>query len=91
MKILGLLLLIAIPITGGAAYYATRKPAVPVQSFQTESIKQGDIVLKKTATGTVEPEELVDVGAQVMGLITGFGKDTEGNRIDYNSAVEEGT
>jgi HlyD family secretion protein len=62
-----------------------------VQTFQTEPIKRGDIVLKKTATGTVEPEELVDVGAQVMGLITGFGKDSEGKQIDYNSAVEEGT
>jgi HlyD family secretion protein len=91
MRILGLLLLIAVPVAGGAAYYATRKSADSARSFQTATVKRGEIVLKKTATGTVEPEELVDVGAQVMGLITGFGKDSEGNRIDYNSVVEEGT
>ena len=91
MKILGFLLLIAVPLTGFATYYVAKKPADVKPSFQTETVKRGEIVLKKTATGTVEPEELVDVGAQVMGLITGFGKDAAGDRIDYNSVVEEGT
>jgi HlyD family secretion protein len=68
MKILGYILLIAILIVGGAAYYAARKPSDPVQYFQTEPVKRGDIFKKITATGTIEPEELVDVGAQVMGL-----------------------
>ena len=36
------------------------------------------------ATGTVEPEEVVDVGAQVAGRIVEFGKDTQtGKTIDY--------
>jgi HlyD family secretion protein len=91
MKLAGFLLLTAIPIAGGAAFYATRKPSDPVPYFQTESVKRGDIAKKITATGTIEPEELVDVGAQVMGLITGFGKDLQGNPIDYNAIVDEGT
>jgi HlyD family secretion protein len=91
MKLVGFLLLATIPIIGGAAFYATRKPSDPVQCFQTELIKRGDIAKKITATGTIEPEDLVDVGAQVMGLITGFGKDLQGNPIDYNAVVDEGT
>jgi HlyD family secretion protein len=91
MKLVGFLLLATIPIIGGAAFFAARKPSDSIQSFQTEPIKRGDIAKKITATGTIEPEELVDVGAQVMGLITGFGKDLQGNPIDYNSVVDEGT
>jgi HlyD family secretion protein len=41
-----------------------------------------------TATGTVEPEEVVDVGAQVSGQFLEFGKDKMGKPIDYGSVVE---
>jgi HlyD family secretion protein len=60
-------------------------------SFRTVPIKRGDILATIGATGTVEPEELVDVGAQVAGQINTFGKDKDGNEVDYGSAVEEGT
>jgi HlyD family secretion protein len=40
------------------------------------------------ATGTIEPEEVVDVGAQVEGLIVSFGKDANGKSIDYRSPVD---
>src|SRR5439155_10217166 len=43
-----------------------------------------------TATGTVEPQESIDVGAQVQGRIIGFGKDKNGKSVDNNSEVEEG-
>ena len=62
-----------------------------MQSLVTEPLRRSDILSTIRATGTVEPEELVDVGAQVMGLITGFGKAWQGNQIDYNSVVKEGT
>jgi HlyD family secretion protein len=42
------------------------------------------------ATGTVEPEEVVDVGAQVAGQIRVFGTDKHGKSIDYGSTVEQG-
>jgi HlyD family secretion protein len=35
--------------------------------------------------------EVVDIGAQVAGLVTSFGQDTNGKTIDYGSIVEEGT
>ena len=43
-----------------------------------------------TATGTVEPEEAIDVGAQVAGQIVEFGKDKNGKEVDYGAAVEIG-
>jgi len=76
---------------GGAAYYATHVGADSATTFRTVAIKRGDLLSTISATGTVEPEEVVDVGAQVAGLITGFGKAPKGNLIDYNSIVEQGT
>ncbi len=48
---------------------------------------------KVTALGTVEPETVVDVGAQVNGVIASFGDDPQkaGKPIDYGSVVEQGT
>ena len=58
--------------------------------FRTDTIRSGDLVRSITATGTVEPEELVNVGAQVQGMITKFGTDTNGKPVDYRSSVKEG-
>jgi HlyD family secretion protein len=59
--------------------------------FRTVPVKRGDLLATISATGTVEPEEVVDVGAQVAGQINSFGKDKNGKTIDYGSVVEEGT
>ena len=37
-------------------------------TFRTVPVKRGDLVATISATGTVEPEEVVDVGAQVAGF-----------------------
>ena len=66
--------------------HAAHKPA-----FREAPIKRGDLFVSITATGTLEPEEVVDVGAQVAGQILFFGKDKSGKPIDYGSVVEEGT
>jgi HlyD family secretion protein len=58
--------------------------------FRTAVLKRGDIAATISATGTLEPVEVVDVGAQVAGQISSFGTDTEGKTIDYRSVVEEG-
>jgi len=60
-------------------------------TFQTAPVKRGDLVPTISATGTVEPEKVVDVGAQVAGIIIAFGQDKFGNSIDYGSAVTKGT
>lgn len=58
--------------------------------FKTEKITLGDLTSSISASGTVEPEELVNVGAQVTGKIMSFGKDAAGNSVDYGSKVESG-
>ncbi len=45
---------------------------------------------KVQATGTLEPQELVDVGAQVTGEIKEFGVDLAGRPVDYGSEVKAG-
>jgi HlyD family secretion protein len=60
-------------------------------SYSTAEVKRGNLIVTISATGTVEPEEVVDVGAQVAGKIDSFGKDKNGNTIDYGSVVEQGT
>lgn len=63
----------------------------PKLSFRIATVKRGDLVATISATGTIEPVEVVDVGAQVAGQIISFGKDKEGKTIDYGSTIEEGT
>ena len=59
--------------------------------FRTVPVKRGDLQATISATGTVEPEEVVDIGAQVAGRIVSFGKDKNGEEVDYGSVVEAGT
>jgi HlyD family secretion protein len=51
-------------------------------------VRRGDLKATITATGTVEPEEVVDVGAQVSGQFLEFGRDKSGKFVDYGSTVE---
>ena len=60
-----------------------------VSPFQTVKVKRGDIVAAISATGTIEPEEVADVGAQVVGLILTFGTDVDGKPVDYRSVVKK--
>jgi HlyD family secretion protein len=59
-------------------------------TFRTVAVKRGDLLATISATGTVEPEEVVDIGAQVAGRIVSFGKDKNGEEVDYGSVVEAG-
>jgi HlyD family secretion protein len=89
-----LLLLIGLLWGGGALgvwYWAdTQTQRV---SFRTVVIRRGDLRSTINATGTIEPEEVVDVGAQVAGRIEGFGEDPHqpGKTISYGSRVQRGT
>ncbi len=59
-------------------------------SFKTVTVAQGDLLLSIDATGTLEPEEVVDVGAQVAGQVVALGVDADGKSVDYSSRVEAG-
>ena len=58
--------------------------------FKTSEVTIGDLVSSISSSGTVEPEELVNVGAQVTGKIMSFGKDADGKTVDYGSRVKAG-
>ncbi len=58
--------------------------------FRTEKIVRSTITRSIAATGTVEPEELVNVGAQVNGKIMSFGIDADGKTVDFGSRVKQG-
>ncbi len=61
--------------------------------FRTDHPTRGSLVATIVATGTIEPEEVIDVGAQVAGQILSFGRDPANPKrtIDYGSAVDQGT
>ena len=69
--------------------YLHNKGKTPV-SYRTASVTREDLMVSISATGTVEPEEVIDIGAQIAGQILAFGKDKKNKSIDYGSVVEEG-
>jgi HlyD family secretion protein len=75
---------------GAWRWYAGRQAVV---AYRTERLSRGDLTAVINATGTVEPVEVIDVGAQVTGQIKEFGKDLDNSAksIDYRSRVEAGT
>ena len=86
-----LVLVIVLAVLAGAGwmvynYYSTGEERV----FRTEKVGRGDLMSVISSSGTVEPEELVNVGAQVSGKIMNFGTDGEGKSVDYGSKVKKG-
>ncbi len=75
----------------GVAAWHLRVGAGQTASFRTAKVTRGNLLVSNSATGTVEPEEVIDVGAQVLGRILSFGRDASGTMVDYGSVVEEGT
>ena len=61
--------------------------------FRTSPVVKQDVLASISATGTVEPEETIDVGAQVAGQILRFGRDPRNpdRAIDYGTPVEVDT
>ncbi len=78
---------------GAAGLWYWNERQAGMFSFRTVPVTRGDIRPLIRASGTVEPEEVVDVGAQVAGLINSFGEDLDepSKPIGYGSRVEEGT
>src|SRR5262245_60234154 len=80
-------------IYGSATYWFGQGAGDELPPLKTVEIARGDIEYSIDATGTVEPEEVVDVGAQVAGKVESLGTDPRHpeRAIDYGSPVEVGT
>src|SRR5262245_10738108 len=91
-SIITLLLILGIAGAGLGWWYFNSNGNHPTQ-FRAVPIERGDIQATISATGTIEPEEVIDVGAQVAGQIKNFGRDPRDSSkwIDYGSEVEENT
>ncbi|MDD5206630.1 MAG: efflux RND transporter periplasmic adaptor subunit [Desulfobacterales bacterium] len=89
LKIIVTLLVLGLVAAAPAWYFQRENPEAV--SFRTTRVTRGELLVSISATGTVEPEEVVDVGAQVAGQILSFGKDVNGKTVDYGSIVENGT
>jgi HlyD family secretion protein len=88
LKIAAMALVVAL---GAAAWWFWSGNGQANASFRTAQVIRGDLAATISATGTVQPEEVVDVGAQVAGKIVSFGKDKDGKMVDYGSVVGAGT
>src|SRR5437868_2459446 len=80
-------------VAGGLGSWYWNNARTPVVKFRTAAVERDDLVIAISANGTIEPEEVIDVGAQVVGRIKSFGRDPRNPErpIDYGTPVEEGT
>jgi HlyD family secretion protein len=62
----------------------------PAAALRVAPVSRGDVAATISATGTIEPEAAVDIGAQVAGVIVEFGTDREGKPVTWGSVVEKG-
>src|SRR5262249_21277108 len=84
--------IIILVLAGGAlGAWSLRAASRPAASFRTEPVTRGELVATISATGTLEPEEVIDVGAQVAGQIIEYGTGLDGKQVDYGAAVQPGT
>lgn len=89
-----LLAILVVLWAGGAlGYYYYNDPGSRRIAYRTVPVARGDLRATINATGTIEPEEVVDVGVQVAGEVRSFGADPRdpSKSISYGTPVEKGT
>lgn len=58
--------------------------------YRETKVERGTLRVVVSATGVLQPEDTIDVGAQIAGKINEFGIGAEGKQLDFGSRVEEG-
>jgi HlyD family secretion protein len=80
----GLIALIAVAVVGaiaGAAFYVVGGTATT--SYVTAEVVRGPLVVRVSATGSLQPEDQVDVGAEISGRVDRVA-------VDFNDRVTKG-
>ena len=87
-----LFVLFVAALAGSTGFYWWRTTSSDQPTFGTVPATRGDLLVSVSATGSVEPVEIIDVGAQIIGSIKSFGPDPDrpGKTVDYRSRVREG-
>jgi HlyD family secretion protein len=90
MKKLVILLVLLGVVGGGGAYWYWESQTSSRTVFRYDEVTRGRLVSTISSTGTVQAQEVVDVGAQVAGRIISIGKDahTQSGIVDWGSEVE---
>ena len=85
------LAVLALLAWGGLKLYRRYNNPEQALAFKTEKVARGNLRSTISASGTIEPEELINVGAQVNGKIMKFGTDADGKTVDYGSRIKAGS
>ena len=91
VKVLAVLIAVTAVGASGWWYLYGREDHKP--KFRTVVAERGELLATINATGTIEPEEVVDIGAQVAGMIKEFGADPKNPKktFDYGTEVDKDT
>jgi HlyD family secretion protein len=76
----GLLVLVG---AAGAYYSKNKTPVVEAPRFRTAPVDNGNITQTVTATGTINPVALINIGSQVSGTVSQL-------KADFNDHVKKG-
>ena len=78
-------------VAAGASYYVRGNNHGDKKSFRTAKIERGDLSTSIDASGTLQPEDVIDVGAQITGKILSFGPDLDKpeKAVDFCSQVRK--
>lgn len=77
-------LLVALVVAGGGLYWWTSEAETRrAVAFETESVSRADLAVTVTATGTIEPTNLVEISSELSGTM----KDV---LVDFNDTVTAG-
>lgn len=85
-----IILAILLVLVAASGYWYWQEHATSQTTFQYATVKRGRLLATVGATGTTMPQEVVDVGAQVLGPIIFIGKDpkTQSKIVDWGSLVQ---
>lgn len=76
-------LLLVLLLAGGLAYLTLAPTGGNTVRYETAEVKQGDLKVTVTATGTLQPVNQVDVGSELSGTISTV-------EADFNDQVKQG-